>query len=134
MSMQKWLHLAILLCLASAAGLVHSQDQGRPDTIAQLQTDNRLEWVTRVAGKVKSNIAGVANADAYDPAATGEFEVTLLPDGSVAGIRLLKSSGVPDFDSSVRRALEASAPYPPDKTGKIPHSFISTNRLRDKQP
>ncbi|HEY8024602.1 MAG TPA: hypothetical protein VIF60_08560 [Burkholderiaceae bacterium] len=37
---------------------------------------------------------------------------------------------VPGVDS----ASEASAPYPPDKTGKIPHSFISTNRLRDKQP
>jgi colicin import membrane protein len=89
-------------------------------------------WIARVTAKVKSNIVGVSiPPDANDPA---EFVVGLLPDGSVAGIRQTRKSGVPAFDDAVRRAIEASQPYPPDSSGRVPPSFVSTNRPRDQQP
>jgi colicin import membrane protein len=90
-------------------------------------------WIARVTAKVKSNILGVAIPPdaANNPA---EFEVGLLPDGSVAGIRQTKKSGIPAFDDAVRRAIEASQPYPADASGRVPSSFTSTNRPRDQQP
>jgi len=90
-------------------------------------------WVSRVTAKVKSNILGVAIPPdaANEPA---EFVVGLLPDGSVAGIRQTRKSGIPAFDDAVRRAIEASQPYPADASGKVPSSFTSTNRPRDQQP
>ncbi len=101
-----------------------SKSQGNPGNAG---------WVARVTAKVKSNILGVAIPPdaANDPA---EFVVGLLPDGSVAGIRQTKKSGIPAFDDAVRRAIEASQPYPADNSGKVPSSFISTNRPRDQQP
>ncbi|HSY30275.1 MAG TPA: energy transducer TonB, partial [Burkholderiaceae bacterium] len=89
-------------------------------------------WVSRVTAKVKSNIVGVAipsSSDGNDPA---EFVVGLLPDGSVAGIRKTKSSGIPAFDDAVRRAIEASQPYPADSSGRVPSSFISNNKPKDQ--
>ena len=88
-------------------------------------------WVSRVTAKVKSNIVGVTipPSDANDPV---EFVVGLLPDGSVAGIRKTKSSGIPAFDDAVRRAIEASQPYPADSSGRVPSSFISTNKPKDQ--
>lgn len=92
---------------------------------------NNSAWVSRVTAKVKSNIVGVSipPTDANDPV---EFVVGLLPDGSVAGIRKTKSSGIPAFDDAVRRAIEASQPYPADSSGRVPSSFISTNKPKDQ--
>lgn len=85
----------------------------------------------RVAAKIKSNINfNVSEMMAGNPAV--EYEVKLLPDGSVAGMRKIKSSGVPGFDEAVSRAIEKSAPFPKDKSGTVPSSFIGTHRPKDQ--
>jgi colicin import membrane protein len=89
-------------------------------------------WVARVTAKVKSNIVGVSIPPSSDGNNPAEFVVGLLPDGSVAGIRETKSSGIPAFDDAVRRAIEASAPYPADSSGRVPSSFTSTNKPKDQ--
>lgn len=60
-----------------------------------------------------------------------EYEVKLLPDGSVAGIRKLKSSGIPRFDEAVERAIEKSQPYPADRSGAVPKSFVLSHKPKD---
>jgi colicin import membrane protein len=47
------------------------------------------------------------------------FEVTLLPDRTVleAGLKLLKSSGMPAFDEAVRRAILRTGQYPTPPAG-----------------
>jgi colicin import membrane protein len=88
-------------------------------------------YAQRVGAKIKSNISFNAPDDmAGNPAV--EYRVDLLPDGSVAGMRKTKSSGVPGFDEAVRRAIEKSQPYPKDKTGSVPSSFIGIHRLKDQ--
>lgn len=88
-------------------------------------------WVGKVTAKVKSNIVGVTipPSDNNDPV---EFVVGLLPDGSIAGIRKTKSSGIPAFDDAVKRAIEASQPYPSDSSGRVPSSFTSINKPKDQ--
>lgn len=85
----------------------------------------------KVGAKIKSNIIfNVPESLAGNPDV--QFDVQLLPDGSVASIRLKKSSGVSGFDEAVKRAIEKAAPYPKDKTGTVPSSFIGTHRPKDQ--
>jgi colicin import membrane protein len=88
-------------------------------------------YAARVAAKIKSNITfNVPESLATNSPV--QYQVDLLPDGSVAGIRQLKSSGVPGFDEAVRRAIEKSQPYPKDKSGSVPSSFIGTHKPKDQ--
>ncbi len=61
-----------------------------------------------------------------------EYEISLLPDGSVGNVRLLRSCGITAFDQAVRRAIERAAPYPQDAaTGKVPSSLVISHRPKD---
>ena len=89
-------------------------------------------YAQKVGAKIKSNINfNVPEGLSGNPAV--EYEVSLLPDGSVGGMRKTKSSGVPGFDDAVARAIEKSEPYPRDKSGKVPPSFIGIHRPKDQQ-
>ncbi|PUA16972.1 cell envelope integrity protein TolA [Glaciimonas sp. PCH181] len=88
-------------------------------------------YAQKVGNRIKGNINfGVPDGMTGNPAV--EFEVQLLPDGSVAGIQLRKSSGVSGFDEAVKRAIEKSAPYPKDKSGSVPSSFIGIHKPKDQ--
>jgi colicin import membrane protein len=70
----------------------------------------REDWANRIRGKVRGNIS-------LPPAISGfpkaEFELELLPDGSIAREpRLTKSSGIPALDEAIKRAILKSDPLP----------------------
>ncbi len=90
-----------------------------------------MQYAARVQAKIKSNI--IFNApDSLSTNPAVEFEVNLLPDGSIAGMRKLKSSGLPGWDEAVARAIEKSQPFPKDQSGKVPSSFVGNHRPKDK--
>ena len=89
------------------------------------------DYVHRIAAKIRSNIAFIV-PEGLQGNPPVEYEVRLLPDGSIAGIRKLKSSGVPGFDEAVSRAIERSQPYPRDKSGAVPSSFIGIHKPKDQ--
>ncbi len=90
-------------------------------------------WVGKVQAKVKSLITFNPGPGA-DSNATVQFDVTLLPDGSVGPIKLTKSSGNSAWDDAVKRAIENAAPYPIDtSSGIVPRQFTSSNRLGDQK-
>ncbi len=97
------------------------------------QGNNRgdADYRNRIAGKIKSNITFIVPSDLVGNPPV-EFEVRLLPDGSVASMRKLKSSGVPGFDEAVARAIERSQPYPKDDSGSVPSSFTGVHRPKDQ--
>jgi colicin import membrane protein len=97
-----------------------SQSPGRADP----------DWESKISAKVYGNIVFIAPDNLADNP-TAQFQVQLLPDGSIASIRKLKSSGVPGFDEAVQRAIEKSQPYPKDKTGRVPSSFTGTHKPKD---
>ncbi|MDR0934276.1 MAG: TonB family protein [Burkholderiaceae bacterium] len=81
----------------------------------------------KVGAKIKSNtVFNVPEGLSGNPPV--EYEVQLLPDGSVRGIKKRKSSGVPGFDEAVQRAIERSAPYPQDQSGRMPSGFILSHK------
>jgi colicin import membrane protein len=88
-------------------------------------------YAQRVGAKIKSNI-NYNGGDELSGNPAVEYVVDLLPDGSVAGMRKTKSSGVPGFDEAVRRAIEKSQPFPKDKSGAVPSSFIGIHRPKDQ--
>ncbi|MQR01144.1 cell envelope integrity protein TolA [Glaciimonas sp. GS1] len=88
-------------------------------------------YASKVGAKIRNNINFNAPDDVSgNPAA--EFDVQLLPDGSISSIRLKKPSGVPGFDEAVKRAIERSAPYPKDNSGTVPSGFTGIHRLKDQ--
>ena len=84
-------------------------------------------YIQKVAAKIKSN-----TAFSVPPALSGNppviYEVELLPDGTLRNIRKRKSSGIPGFDEAVLRAIEKSAPYPKDRSGRVPSGFTLTHK------
>lgn len=84
-------------------------------------------YIQKVAAKIKSN-----TSFNVPPSLTGNppviYEVELLPDGSLRNIRKRKSSGIAGFDEAVWRAIEKSAPYPKDRSGRVPSGFTLTHK------
>ena len=84
-------------------------------------------YIQQVGAKIKSNtIFNVPDGLSGNPPV--EYAVELLPDGSIKSIVKRKSSGVPGFDEAVLRAVEKSAPFPPDRTGRVPPRFDISHR------
>tara|TARA_R110001599_G_scaffold64023_3_gene178867 strand:+ start:481819 stop:482700 length:882 start_codon:yes stop_codon:yes gene_type:complete len=88
-------------------------------------------YLQKIGARIRSNtIFNVPEGLSGNPAA--EYDVELLPDGSVRGLRLRKSSGLPGFDESVKRAIELSQPFPPDNSGRVPSSFTVVHKPKDQ--
>ncbi|MEC5218101.1 colicin import membrane protein [Actimicrobium sp. GrIS 1.19] len=87
-------------------------------------------YIQKVGAKIKSNtVFNVPEDTEGNPAV--EYAVDLLPDGSVRGIRKVKSSGLPGFDEAVSRAIEKSQPFPPDKSGIAPSGFTVSHKPKN---
>ena len=88
-------------------------------------------YARRVAGLIKSHTILPQSDIPGNPAV--EYTVELLPDGSLRGEpKMTRSSGIPAFDQAVRRAIDLSAPFPPDPaTGKVPSSISISHRPKD---
>ncbi len=58
---------------------------------------------------------------------TAELEIQIFGDGSVYSVTLRKSSGLPEFDKAIEKAIREVAPYPTT----LPRRFQLTYRLKD---
>ncbi|MFT5535383.1 MAG: colicin import membrane protein [Burkholderiaceae bacterium] len=87
-------------------------------------------YIQKVGAKIRSNTVfnGAEDVEGNPPV---EYAIELLPDGTVRGIRKLKSSGIPGFDEAVRRAIEKSQPFPADKSGTAPSGFTVSHKPKD---
>ncbi|MEQ1812831.1 MAG: cell envelope integrity protein TolA [Candidatus Nitrotoga sp.] len=70
------------------------------------------DYKARILAKIKSRIKWPEEGHI-----TAVYEVTLLPDGSVLEIKLVKSSGNPAYDRQTEAAIESAQrlPLPPDQ-------------------
>ena len=91
-------------------------------------------YARRVAGLIKSHTILPQSDIPGNPAV--EYTVELLPDGSLRGEpKMTRSSGISAFDQAVRRAIDKTAPFPPDPaTGKVPSSISISHRPKDSDP
>ena len=82
----------------------------------------------KVAARIKPNVV-FTDAIAGNPRA--EVEVRTLPDGTIVGRRLVKSSGNPAWDDAVLKAIDRTATLPRDTDGRVPASLIIGLRPQD---
>jgi colicin import membrane protein len=90
------------------------------------------KYADRIRAKIRSHtIYAVPNDLQGNPSV--EYDVKLFPDGTLRGApRKLKSSGIPAFDEAVRRAIELSQPFPPDKSGAVPSELIVSHQPKEQ--
>lgn len=81
-----------------------------------------------VTARIRPNI--VYTGTASDNAAA-EVEVRAAPGGTIIARRLVKSSGHPDWDEAVLRAIDRTPALPRDTDGRVPATLIITFRPRD---
>nr|WP_277347234.1 TonB family protein [Collimonas pratensis] len=81
--------------------------------------------MARVNAMILSNVVFQVSSAERENNTPVRFTVTLLPDGSVGGMQMSRSSGIEAFDAAVRNAIEKSQPYPADDSGAVPSGFDS---------
>jgi colicin import membrane protein len=82
-----------------------------------------------IRSKIRSRI--VMPPDVPDNA-MAEFDVTLLPEGTVLDVRKVKSSGNAAYDSAVERAIWKAGPLPVPTDEEVRARFVNPNKLRLK--
>ncbi|NVM90747.1 cell envelope integrity protein TolA [Variovorax sp. SG517] len=84
-------------------------------------------YAGRIAAAVRPNIT-FPDADTVNGNPAAEFEVSLAPDGTIVGVKLSKSSGLPGWDDAAERGLRKTDKLPRDTDGRIFPSLIVTLR------
>jgi colicin import membrane protein len=78
-------------------------------------------YVAKLAAAIKRNSLYTGNLP-DNPAA--EVEVSAAPSGTIISRRLVKSSGHPDWDDAVLRAIDRTGQLPADERGLVPPRLI----------
>lgn len=77
------------------------------------------------AGRIRARVLpNIVYSGARDLSIVAEVEVRVAPDGKIMNSRLVKSSGNPDWDQAVQRALTRTDILPADTDGRIPPVMI----------
>lgn len=88
-------------------------------------------YADKIRAKIRSNTIFIV-PDGLSGNPSAEYDVELLPDGSLRGLRLRKSSGLSGFDEAVKRAIERSQPFPPDQSGSVPGRLTVVHKPKDQ--
>ncbi|MET3495049.1 energy transducer TonB [Variovorax boronicumulans] len=84
-------------------------------------------YAGRIAAAVRPNIT-FPDAETVNGNPAAEFEVNLAPDGTIVGVKLTKSSGLPAWDDAAERGLRKTDRLPRDTDGRIFPSLIVSLR------
>lgn len=84
-------------------------------------------YAGRIAAAVRPNIT-FPDAETVNGNPAAEFEVSLAPDGTIVGVKLSKSSGLPGWDDAAERGLRKTDKLPRDTDGRIFPSLIVSLR------
>jgi colicin import membrane protein len=87
--------------------------EARAEQAAASRNRGLADYAGKIRGKIRGNIV-LPQAIQGNPEAL--FEVTQLPSGEVISVRMKKSSGNPNLDTAIERAILKSSPLPkPDQ-------------------
>ncbi|MCC2972164.1 cell envelope integrity protein TolA [Massilia sp. IC2-476] len=88
-------------------------------------------------GYVAALTAAIKSATAYGGSTTmpgnpkAVFRVDQLPTGEVMSVRLVKSSGVPEFDRAVENGIKKASPLPKKKDGTVERTIDVNFSMKD---
>lgn len=87
-------------------------------------------YIAAITAAIKSNTAYPGNTDVSgNPRAT--FRVDQLPTGEIMSVRLMKSSGVPEFDRAVENGIKKASPLPKKKDGTVERTLDVNFSMKD---
>ncbi|GAA0406547.1 cell envelope integrity protein TolA [Massilia aurea] len=87
-------------------------------------------YIAAITAAIKSSTAYPGNTDVSgNPRAT--FRVEQLPTGEIMSVRLVKSSGVPEFDRAVENGIKKASPLPKKKDGTVERTLDVNFSMRD---
>jgi colicin import membrane protein len=84
---------------------------------AQQSSGPSAGYAGRIRARIKPNVL-LTDEIAGNPKA--EVEVTTAPDGNIVSRRLVKSSGVPEWDKAALAAIDRTGSLPRDTNGRVP--------------
>ena len=87
-------------------------------------------YLAKLKTKIRGNVILPPNVQG-NPAAI--FRVTQLPSGEVLDVKLIKSSGNPQLDTAVERAIRKSSPLPVPE-GRAPDRVLDITYLPFEKP
>jgi colicin import membrane protein len=85
-------------------------------------------YAGRIRARIKPNIV-FSEEIAGNPVA--EVEVRAAPDGTIVGRKLIKSSGVANWDEAVLKAIDKTEVLPRDTDGRVPSPLVISFRPKD---
>ena len=85
-------------------------------------------YIGRLVATIRANIV-FAGSPPGNP--TAEVEVRAGPSGTILSRRLIKPSGVAEWDDAVLRAIDRTAALPRDSDGRVPGVLLVAFRLRE---
>jgi colicin import membrane protein len=123
-------HQFIFPLLLFVIGSAHAQPSpdGSARGVATAQSVQRRDaYVERVTRMVMPNFifAGLANQGTF-----AEVEVRTLSDGRIVGKKIIRSSGMDEWDRAVLRAIDRTGSLPADEAGQVPAVVHITFRGR----
>ena len=84
----------------------------------------------KVSAAIRQNLHfSQASKVAGNPGA--EFDITLLPDGTIRSLVLSQSSGIPEWDAAAQEAIRKTVRLPPDDSGYMPPRLFVTLRPKE---
>ena len=85
-------------------------------------------YAGRIRARIKPNIV-LSEEISGNPVA--EVEVRAAPDGTIVGRKLIKSSGVANWDEAVLKAIDKTEILPRDTDGRVPSPLVISFRPKD---
>lgn len=95
---------------------------------AQRSSGPSAGYGARVAARIRPNILFT---DPISGNPSAEVEVRTLPDGTITGRRLVRSSGNAAWDKAALDAIDRTGSLPRDTDGQVPSPFIIVLRPKD---
>ena len=84
------------------------------------------------AGRIKARIKpNIVLTSALDGNPVAEVELSLAPDGTIVGRKLVKKSASAAWDETVLRAIDRTEVLPRDTDGRVPSSMVIEFRARE---
>lgn len=98
---------------------------GSPSGQGAVTSGPSSTYAGRIRGAIEPNITFTSELNGNP---TAEVEVRQGPDGTITGSRLVKSSGVKEWDDAVLRAVDKTQKLPRDIDGRVISPIILTFR------
>ena len=113
---------------AEMSRITGSAAKGSTGTAAQ-STGGKVDggYAAAIRTKVKNNLVYGGTDDTL----TATYKITQLPTGEIIGVRKVKGSASPAYDSAIENAIAKSSPLPKKKDGTVERELELNFNMKD---